>query len=188
MIEAINQMCEIWGAQKLRIRTSVNQGWPGLSSIARARDSQFDPLRGTDPLVSLSARGRDTFSIQPTQFTEEGHTGAGLEIARALKVAHEGLQTFTFVHYAVMGYDSKAKARLLGLGRTDYWCYRDKLHYWLWGHLEVEDRVRTQQIQQIVLKTIHQALKEPSASAIKPNTGEECNLPALNRPTLRRPA
>lgn len=189
MIESINQMCEVWGAQKLRLQRDTNQGWPGVASIARAHDSQFDPLKGTDPLKSLTARGRDSFSIQPSQFTEEGHTGQGLEIALALKTAHEGLQTFAFVHYAVMGFDSKAKAVRLNLSRTDYWGYRDKLHYWLWGRLEGETRVRTQQLTEFVLKTIRTALNSDSSSAINSKNSHGClNLQALHRQTLRRPA
>jgi hypothetical protein len=132
-IEAIKQMCDTWGGQELAKRHDTNQGWPGASSVARARDSQFDP---TPPMSLLRRRkrtalGRDTFFPHPAQFTEEGHTGDGLVVSRALIGSPEALQTICFVHYAVSGFNAKEKADRLGISRAEYWRHVDRLHYWL---------------------------------------------------------
>jgi len=133
VIDAIHEMCQIWGAQELHKRSDTNQGHPGRSSIARARESQFDPTKPT-PILRQKKRtafGRDTFFPRPVQFTEEGHVGDGLTVAHALIGAPEALQSIAFAHYAVIGFNAKEKAARLGITPPDYWRFIDRLHYWI---------------------------------------------------------
>lgn len=137
MIDAIDEMCRVWGAQKSAMLRGENQGWPGESILAKFRDSQYD--QKSEPVLrqkQLTAKGRQTFTPRPIQFTEEGHTGEGLMVARALADAPEALRAIVFVHYVILApfgqrSPAKYKARVLGLSVAEYWRYLDRAHYWI---------------------------------------------------------
>jgi hypothetical protein len=116
VIDAIHQMCQTWGAQKAYILRSSEQGWAPQSAIARFREMRDGAGSSTQRL---------------TQFPEEGHTGEGLLVARALHGAPEKLRVVVFVHYAVLRVKTHTKAEELGLSVPMYWRTLDRAHYWI---------------------------------------------------------
>lgn len=187
MIEAIHVMFEVWGGQELVKQHDENQGHPGRSSIARARESQFDPTKPT-PLLRQKKRtafGRDTFLPHPVQFTEEGHTGDGLTVARALIGAPEALQTIAFTHYAVIGFNAKDKAARLGITAPEYWRFIDRLHYWVAARISspdvsLLDSASTCQLKGNLLRVVVKTAKTPRQVIRSP----ELSFAALRRETI----
>lgn len=124
MIDAIDEMCKVWGAQKLYILNG-QQGWTPQSVIVRFREMRDGAGSRTERL---------------TQFPEEGHLGEGLLIARAMMDAPEALRAIVYVHYVIPRVRSKIKAQTLGLAIPEYWRYLDRAHYWIAARLPRESQ------------------------------------------------
>lgn len=123
MIDAIDEMCRIWGIQKWRILRSTEQGWTPQSAIARFRDLRDGAASSTQKLV---------------QFPEECHAGEGLMVSRAMSDAPELLRRVLFVHYAIPRLRSKEKAEALRVSMPEYWRHIDRAHYWIAARLPRE--------------------------------------------------
>ena len=122
MIDAIHQMCQTWGAQKAYILRSTEQGWSPQSAIARFREMRDGAGSSTQRLM---------------QFPEDGHTGEGLMVARALFAAPEDLRIVVFAHYVVPRVGVKTKAQDIGLSVPMYWRTLDRAHYWIAARMTV---------------------------------------------------
>jgi hypothetical protein len=116
MIDAIDEMCRVWGAQKRHMINSREQGWTPQSVIAKFRELHDAAGSSTQQLV---------------QFPEEGHLGEGLMVARALYDAPETLRRIVFIHYVVPRVRAKMKADALHLSMPEYWRQIDRAHYWI---------------------------------------------------------
>jgi hypothetical protein len=116
MIDAIDEMCRTWGAQKHHILTSREQGWTPQSVIARFRELRDGAGSSTERLM---------------QFPEEGHIGEGLMVARAMMDAPEILRRIVFAHYVIRRVKAGVKATALGISLAEYWRDVDRAHYWI---------------------------------------------------------
>lgn len=191
MIDAIHEMFQVWGAQQRGIENATDQGWLERSVIAKFRDSQFEPKADTG--ATRTARGKDSMTVHPVQFTEEGHTGPGLQIAVAMRrepFAPEELQAIAWLKYVVFvpswydGSSDKYKSTRVGLSSTEYWRYIDRLHYWTASRL---DAVGTDKSREIPQKIVPGGLKKVTITATNPRHKvqlPELSLTALQRSTL----
>lgn len=130
LIDAVREMCKVWGAQKRYMLTSKEQGWDGQSMIQKFKEMWDGAGSGTQRV---------------SQFREEAHTGEGLMVARALKGAPLRVNEVVFVHYVIPG-RAKQKIPHMGISTAEYWRDLENAHYWIAAKLPVvETTVETKQ-------------------------------------------
>lgn len=145
MIKHIDSLCETWGAQRRYIDFGVDQGFRGETTVETAiRFRLSDRAPAWFRKRQFSAKGMQDCVIRPTQFSEEGHTGDGLVVAKALHGAPEDLRKLSYARYVIMlteveGSIHQYKADQLGISLSDYWRLLDRLHYFIAGRLPPSD-------------------------------------------------
>lgn len=167
MIDAIDGMCKTWGAQKLFIlRTAhvevVKPVPRDITAIAKLTDRQAaierfkveqamaskavteSHIQGWTP-QSVLAKFKDmrdgagsATQREVLQFTEEGHIGEGLMVARALSDAPEMLRAVVYAHYVIPRVRAKIKAQTIGVSVPEYWRHIDRSHYWIAARVPYE--------------------------------------------------
>lgn len=145
MIEHIEAMCKVWGGQRQAIDFGISQGHAKQSTTEKAREFRLsDKAPAWFRKKPFTATGMQDFVIRPTQFTEEGHTGDGLVIAKSLKGAPEDLRKLSYARYVIMlvvseGSVHQYKADHLGITLTEYWRLIDRLHHFILGRLPLSE-------------------------------------------------
>lgn len=175
MIDSINQMCQTWGAQKLYMMraslVSVTATVPSAISALELTDRQaaleqfrLGQIRKQKAARSFHEQGWTPQSVlakfremrdgagsstqrEVLQFTEEGHTGEGLLVARALSDAPEVLRGVTFVHYVIPDVRSKIKAQTLNISVPEYWRHIDRAHYWIAARMTLDRSYSSQVVE-----------------------------------------
>jgi hypothetical protein len=128
LIDAVREMCKVWGAQKRYMLTSKAQGWDGQSLLMKFREMYDGAGSGTQRV---------------SQFMEEAHIGEGLLVARARCGAPLKVNEVVFVHYVVPG-KAKQKIPHMGISTAEYWRDLENAHYWIAAKMPiVETTVET---------------------------------------------
>lgn len=189
MIDAINEMFQVWGAQRRAMDFGADQGWLERCVVAKFRDSQYERKQDNWFRVhQRTAKGADDFAPRPIQFTEEGHRGEGLAIAVAMRkepAAPEALQAIAYLKYVIFcpvwyeGSADKYKSQRVGLSTTEYWRYIDRLHYWTAARL---DAVGTPQVGEPQQKMFPGGLQNGGDSTTKPIT--TVTVPKVSPPEI----
>jgi hypothetical protein len=141
VIEHIRGMCEVWGGQR-RYREYGIQGYSEQAPIGKIQEFRLsEKAPAWFRKRQFTAKGIQDFILRPTQFTEEGHTGDGLLIAKALGGAPEVLRVIAYVQYVIIVIPpegmkpSQYKAEQLGLSYAEMFRMLDRLDHFILGRL-----------------------------------------------------
>ena len=120
----VKDLCLIWGRQKRRVLS----GGDGKGHVDGHRSASS---------VNLFREPSST-KRAVSQFTEEGISGDGLIITRAMNGAPEIIQSIVFQQYVVRGQKVEAKAADIGLrDPKEYYRILRDAHMWIAARLPV---------------------------------------------------
>jgi hypothetical protein len=187
MIKQIDGMFDVWGAQRRYMDFGESQGYADQSAIGKIREFRLsDKAPAWFRKRQHTAKGVQDFILRPTQFTESGHFGEGLVIAKALIGAPGELRTIGYVHYVIRvtipdGMKvAKYKSEQVGISEAEYWRLIDRLHHYVLGRLPAsEEGYLTVATEETKFRPIPDRVAETAPP--KP----ELNLEALRRERLK---